>query len=85
MVAAHDLAVEILSEYTESIDRKEKKALYAYHGVKEYWLIAPEERQIEQYALEEQALVQKTIAEGSERLSSFLLDGFSFEVEDIFP
>jgi Uma2 family endonuclease len=85
IVAAPDLVVEILSEYTETIDRKEKKVLYEHHGVKEYWLIAPGERRIEQYSLEKQTLIQNTIAERDDSLFSSLLDGFSFEVKGIFP
>jgi Uma2 family endonuclease len=44
---APDLVVEILSPSTASYDRIEKQHLYALSGVKEYWLVDHERRQIE--------------------------------------
>ena|SRR5579864_4482925 len=44
---APDLVVEILSSGTASYDRSEKRRLYALSGVKEYWLVDHERRQIE--------------------------------------
>jgi len=44
---APDFVVEILSPGTASYDRSEKQDLYAFSGVKEYWLVDHERRQIE--------------------------------------
>jgi Uma2 family endonuclease len=44
---APDLVVEILSPSTAGYDRSEKQDLYALSGVKEYWLVDHERRQIE--------------------------------------
>lgn len=44
---APDLVVEILSPGTARRDRGEKLRLYAEAGVREYWLVDPEGRQIE--------------------------------------
>lgn len=44
---APDLLVEVLSPGTVRRDRLEKLALYAESGVREYWIVDPEERQIE--------------------------------------
>ncbi|MGH2557684.1 MAG: Uma2 family endonuclease [Thermomicrobiales bacterium] len=41
-----DLIVEILSPSTKGRDRVRKAALYATHGVPEYWLVDPETKSI---------------------------------------
>jgi Uma2 family endonuclease len=38
-----DLVVEILSESSSSADRKDKRDLYKRSGVKEYWIVDPEQ------------------------------------------
>ena len=48
---APDFVVEILSSSTEKRDRGVKKDNYALHGVKEYWIINPDNREVEQYLL----------------------------------
>lgn len=50
---APDLVVEVLSPRTETYDRKHKKAVYEKCGVKEYWLVSPEAKSVEQYLLED--------------------------------
>src|SRR5258708_7936976 len=45
--AAPDLVVEILSPSTARFDRTKKQDLYAFSGVKEYWLVDQQRRQIE--------------------------------------
>ncbi|HXO28919.1 MAG TPA: Uma2 family endonuclease [Thermoanaerobaculia bacterium] len=44
---APDLVVEILSPRTARFDRTKKRNLYAFSGVKEYWLVDQGRRQIE--------------------------------------
>lgn len=48
---APDLALEVLSDSTESRDRGVKFADYAAHGVGEYWIVDPAAETIEQYLL----------------------------------
>jgi len=50
---APDLVVEILSPSTSSRDRKHKKDVYGRCGVREYWLVSPGDKSIEQYFLED--------------------------------
>ena len=50
---APDLVAEVLSPRTESYDKKYKKAVYEKCGVKEYWLVSPEARSVEQHLLED--------------------------------
>ena len=49
---APDLLIEILSPSTRSRDEVAKKALYERSGAREYWLVDPEEKLVEQYRLQ---------------------------------
>ena len=54
---APDLVVEVLSPGTARRDRGHKKNAYERCGVREYWIVSPEGRFIEQYLLENQTFV----------------------------
>lgn len=49
---APDLVVEILSPSTSKYDRKHKFQVYEASGVKEYWIVNPADKTVEQYFLE---------------------------------
>lgn len=51
---APDLIVEILSPATARRDKREKKALYEKHGVKEYWIVNSVDKSIEVYLLKDE-------------------------------
>ena len=46
-----DLAVEVLSPSSRQIDRVDKFSQYAKGGIKYYWIVDPEEREIEAWRL----------------------------------
>lgn len=46
VIAAPDLAIEILSPSTASRDRNLKARIYFQHGVREYWLVDPTKKRI---------------------------------------
>ena len=50
---APDLVVEVLSPSTADQDKRRKKDVYEKCGVREYWIISPAEKAVEQYVLEE--------------------------------
>ncbi len=50
---APDLVVEVLSPSTAKNDRGYKKDIYAECGVKEYWIVNPIDKSIEQYFLQD--------------------------------
>ena len=58
---APDLAVEILSPKTARHDRGRKMKAYERNGVREYWIVDPVNRSIEQYILEDGAFVLRDI------------------------
>ena len=49
---APDLVVEVLSPRTARYDKGHKKDAYERNGVREYWIVDPSNRSIEQYILE---------------------------------
>ena len=51
---APDLVVEVLSPSTARYDRSYKKRAYERSGVKEYWIVNPADRTVEQYLLREE-------------------------------
>ena len=82
---APDLTVEVLSPFNWLDDRRTKFALYAEMGVREYWIVDPDERTVEVFSLQEgrYALIQRFGPD--EMLCSDLLPSFEMAVADIFP
>jgi Uma2 family endonuclease len=60
------LAIEVISPYSKSIDRRRKMALYAAHDVTWYWIVDPDARTIEAYRLEGSAYRLTGKLEGAE-------------------
>ena len=81
---APDLVVEIISPSSSRRDWRDKRELYARHGVKEYWIIDPINRVIWLMLLRRGVLeIVGTYGEG-DTVSSTALAGFSVKVDDIF-
>lgn len=76
--------VEVLSPSTERNDRGNKMTEYAANGVKEYWLVSPEQQTVEQYQLnyESFAFIKKYTLD--ESVPSIVLTGLSVPIEEIF-
>lgn len=69
---------------TESLDRGYKKALYARHGVKEYWIVSPQTKNIEVYGISSGGLIPLGEYKVGERLLSPLLPGFTPALDEVF-
>ncbi len=81
---APDLIVEILSPSTARYDWREKRELYARHGVKEYWIIDPVNRMAWVMLLTDGILeIRDTHVEG-DTVTSSVLEGFSVNLAEIF-
>lgn len=50
---APDFVIEILSPSTAWRDQTQKRDLYGKHGVREYWIINPEAREVTAWNLED--------------------------------
>ncbi len=58
---APDLVVEVLWPNTAKNDRGHKKDAYEKHGVREYWIVSPGDKSIEQYVLENGRFVLRDV------------------------
>ena len=84
VLGAPDLVVEILSPSTAGRDRTLKRALYARHGVQEYWLVDPDARTVTVLRLEEGAFEVESIYGEGQVLTSPMLAGFTADLNEIF-
>ena len=81
---APDLVIEILSPSTERRDRVFKRALYARHGVREYWLVDTRRKTIEQLLLDGDDFRLAGVFGMGETLTSPTLGGYALEVSAAF-
>lgn len=79
-----DLLIEIISEKSLQRDRITKKRLYEKYGIKEYWLVDMDKKEIEVLTLQEERYNTYGIFKAQDTLSSSVLKGFGFKVEEVF-
>ncbi len=79
-----DLLVEVVSPSHPERDRLVKRALYARNGVREFWIVDPEEKSVEVLSLEGRAYRPVAFYRGSETLASPLLPGFTLPLAPLF-
>jgi Uma2 family endonuclease len=81
---APDLVIEIISESTAYRDLVQKKKLYARFGVKEYWIVIPEESSVDIFTLKDNAFVLHKSYGKEDILQSPLLKKLKIELKKIF-
>ena len=81
---APDLVIEILSPSTAAKDRTFKRTLYERHGVKEYWMIDTDAKNITILLLGEDGYELAGIYGEGQTLTSPTLSGFSLNLNDVF-
>jgi len=81
---APDLVAEILSPGTAYYDLRKKFKIYEKHGVREYWIIDPEEQSVEIYTLQDGRFTPGQKAEKQGTVASTVVEGFAVPVESIF-
>jgi Uma2 family endonuclease len=84
--AAPELVIEVLSPgaTNERRDREAKLKLYGQRGVREYWIVSWQRREVEVYRRSELTLQRIGVLLESDTLSSPHLPGFSCTVGDLF-
>ena len=81
---APDLVMEIISENTAYRDFVQKKRLYAKFGVREYWIVIPEEKLIEIYTLKDNTYTLYKTYYKDDILESPYLRNLKIELKGIF-
>lgn len=80
-----DLAVEIVSPDDPDRNRVRKRAEYARHGVREYWLVDLERRQVTLYRLGSQGDYNPIAPDASGSYRSEVLPGFFLHPDWLWP
>ena len=81
---APDLVVEILSPSTATRDKTLKRALYAKHGVGEYWLADPDSRTVTVMVPGGDGFEVAGVYGKGQTLISPMLEGFTVNLDEIF-
>ena len=83
-LGAPDWVIEVISPSTARLDMSVKSALYAENGVREYWIVYPNERIVTTYGLrgEEFKLLETYAQPGL--ISSLVLPELQMEWADVF-
>ncbi len=81
---APDLVVEISSPSTRERDRLLKRKLYAKFGVREFWLVDVEKKEVEVLTLKGKGFEKVGFYTRNETLLSPLLQGLKISVNEIF-
>src|SRR3989304_1045286 len=82
--SAPDIVIEIISENSVYRDMVQKKRLYARFGVKQYWIVIPEEREVEVYILKGEAYQLYKTYTKVDILESPSLKGLKIRLKEIF-
>ena len=80
---APDMVIEILSPSTRRRDRLVKLRLYQGAGVREYWIVSPEEQSVEVYLLEEGVMVLHEVYDRASVAKVNVLEGCFLELKEI--
>lgn len=83
-VGAPDLVIEILSPSTSKKDQKDKFELYEEFGVREYWIVSPENRSVIVNVLEKGSFKTfRPLTEG-EKLKSKIFPELEVDLKEVF-
>ena len=81
---APDLVVEVLSPSTASYDKKIKSKLYFKNGVKEFWLVDPDQQLVEVLIAEEKQWRWAGVFDREDILTTELLPGLEVKLAEVF-
>ena len=80
-----DLVVEILSDSTAKRDKTIKKRLYEKFGVKEYWVVDPFYRLVEQFVLDHGRYRLEEIFTEEDAITASTVSCLTIDLNNIFP
>lgn len=84
-IGAPDLVIEVISPSTASMDQVKKRALYEKHGVREFWLLHPDDRLLFIYQLGKSGYGKPEVYDDTAEVSSFIFPELSIDLKTIFP
>lgn len=79
-----DLIVEIVSPSSASYDTVEKRDIYEEYGVKEYWLVFPQEKVIEVLTLESNIYREFSKGRKTGVVKSKIIVGLEVDLKEVF-
>ena len=82
---APDMVVEILSPSTQRHDRLVKLGLYQRAGVREYWIVNPEDQTVQVLTLSNGLLLPHEVYDHQGVAKVNVLDGCFIELSKVFP
>lgn len=86
-LGAPDWIIEILSRYTSAKDLREKFEVYEVSGVKEYWVVHPQEQTVLVYTIDEHGKYKGILRPyiRTDQVSPVTLPGLTIDLEQVFP
>jgi Uma2 family endonuclease len=86
VAGAPELIIEIVSPESGYSDRKRKFDLYERYGVREYWIVDPDERLVEVYLLESDNRFRRAGIYGStDTVAATAVGGVAVDLQEVFP
>lgn len=82
---APDMVVEILSPSTQRQDRFTKFSLYQRAGVREYWIVDPENKCVQSFWLEDGRYAVKEFGAAGDKMCVNVLEDCVIDLSEIFP
>lgn len=82
---APDMVVEILSPSTQRNDRLVKLGLYQRAGVREYWIVSPDEQTVQVLTLSNGLLLPHEVYSRKDVAKVNVLEGCFIELSKVFP
>lgn len=83
-IGAPDIVVEILSPSNSRKELKDKYEVYEESGVKEYWIVSPQDHSILVYTLTDGKYVPSRLMTEGDIAKISVLEGFSLDLEELF-
>lgn len=83
-VGAPDIVVEILSPGNNQKELRNKYEIYETHGVKEYWIVSPQDETFLKYTLIEGHYLPSKMMTIGDVITSDILPGFELNLETVF-
>ena len=84
-IGAPDIVIEILSPGNNKKELLHKYLVYEEFGVKEYWVISPDEKTFLKYTFNENGrYIPSKLFTLSEKITSAVLPGFELDLDEVF-